>query len=307
MDVAASLVANIFRLDSALTLPAYLIVESTKATRLGCDALLEVHNSLDEHTLTRSEFERVQARAYELRKEHLRQQTKEWWAHQFDFLGVYNASRYMAVGPETVRQGFEAILISQVTGTWTAFETLAADLWVAAINQCPSKLSSLSGKPKDRISRIARGSPRTTDGGTGKVESKKIELGLIHELTRGSFDLSKSMGTLLRRQQSFQRLDDIREAYSVAFKDHSQEIDTILADKTIDALGAVRNLIVHKSCVVDEDYQNKAKDCPLLDHLSVGERLMIDGDMVGALTGPVMNRSIELVKAVDRWITNHGR
>jgi hypothetical protein len=42
--------------------------------------------------------------------------------------------------------GLEAMLSSAITGTWTAFETMAGDLWEAALNAHPDGLAELKGK-----------------------------------------------------------------------------------------------------------------------------------------------------------------
>ena len=51
--------------------------------------------------------------------------------------------------PETdtrkMLQGCEAVLSAMIIGTWTAFETMAGDLWEVAINECPKHLSQLKG------------------------------------------------------------------------------------------------------------------------------------------------------------------
>jgi hypothetical protein len=44
-----------------------------------------------------------------------------------------------------LQEGAEGWLASQLTGTWTAFEALAQDLWVAALNGHPRELAGLHG------------------------------------------------------------------------------------------------------------------------------------------------------------------
>jgi hypothetical protein len=44
--------------------------------------------------------------------------------------------------------GLEAMLSSALTGTWTAFETMAGDLWETALNLHPAVLAELRGKKK---------------------------------------------------------------------------------------------------------------------------------------------------------------
>jgi hypothetical protein len=44
--------------------------------------------------------------------------------------------------------GLEALLFAQILGTWTAFETMAGDLWETAINLHPAGLAELKGTKK---------------------------------------------------------------------------------------------------------------------------------------------------------------
>ena len=89
--------------------------------------------------------------------------------------------------------GHEAWLGSQITGTWTAFEAMAGDLWEAALNYKPRELAKLSGSKHGK-------------------DSKQIGL---DQIQRYNFDLSTHMGTIFvgTNKYQFDRLSGIREAY----------------------------------------------------------------------------------------------
>ena len=157
---------------------------------------------------------------------------------------------------------------STVINTWTAFETLAGDLWVKSVNDFPSGLASLKGSRK-RITPGNRGKSSSSPlfdnlhVGTEKLSEKSIPLGIIEKITKGRYDLSSMMGDLLvaAGRVKFTSLSSIREAYSLAFDDKSHklrpyidEIDDSLAQKGLDAIALVRNLLVHKAGLADEDY-----------------------------------------------------
>jgi hypothetical protein len=109
------------------------------------------------------------------------------------------------------RKGFEAILSSVIVQTWTAFETLAGDLWEAAINGHPSGLAELRGsagriwnaisarmKTQD-MPIVAASRPKPSQGGAkAEAESKQLPLDRAAELSEGTFNLSDKMGSLLR-------------------------------------------------------------------------------------------------------------
>jgi hypothetical protein len=149
--------------------------------------------------------------------------------------------------------GIEAWLASLVTGTWTAFETLAGDLWVAAVNTNPHLLARLAGTEK-RIQLQATAVTREHPIATIKQESDMmISIKRIHDITNGKYDLALKMGDLLKSRVAFTRLWDIRRAYSRAFDAAKLDegvvagVDGALADKALDALAAVRNVIVAQS------------------------------------------------------------
>jgi hypothetical protein len=213
-----------------------------------------------------------------------------------------------------IRYAVEAWMDSLILGTWTAFETLAGDLWVAAVNASPDRLALLSGIEK-RISR--RADDRTTKGETdsspgdelqASQSDKVVSLRDIHRLTRGSYNLTGKVGDLLRDRFKFTTLQGIREAYSSAFSDkekraRTKAIDDALASKDLNTLSAVRNLIIHKARVADIEYTEKVKNAPPALRLKKGETLRLDGAICRSLIDPVVESSMKLITAVDSWLT----
>jgi hypothetical protein len=53
------------------------------------------------------------------------------------------------------REEVRALMTSQIVGMWTAFESLAGDLWVAALDAHPAGLANLAGNRK-RIIKLAK-------------------------------------------------------------------------------------------------------------------------------------------------------
>jgi hypothetical protein len=203
-------------------------------------------------------------------------------------------------------------LASIAVGAWATFEALAGDLWVAAINTNPAGLAELKGT----ASRIERQSVGRAKKAAGDQENavdteKTVRLQDIHEVTRGTYDLSHKMGDVLRRRFKFTTLKGIREAYSVAFSEKEKHarthaIDEALADKALDALNLVRNLIVHRAGVADRDYVNSTRGNSVAPQLQPGETLGLDAKELRNLIEPVTARCAELVHAVDRWVTLTG-
>jgi hypothetical protein len=186
------------------------------------------------------------------------------------------------IADQNVRPGLETWMAAQITGAWTAFETLTGDLWEASLNCHPAGLSDLKGK---------------TSG-----ENKSVHLRAIQQF---KYDLSKSMGTLLKEKHSFDRLEDIRFNYSEAFFEDRQQIDTILADKSIDTLSVTRHLMVHRGGIVDQKYLDRTKNLPNAPRAPIGQPVQLDGEIILNLSGPVMKLGLDLIIAVDNWLASH--
>ena len=83
---------------------------------------------------------------------------------------------------------------------------------------------------------------------------------------------------------------------------------TAANNQAIDALSLIRNLLVHKSGLVDKRYQDESVGIPLLapfNSLAEGEAIRIDGKTVAALVDPTLESGYILIESVDAWLTNH--
>jgi hypothetical protein len=86
---------------------------------------------------------------------------------------------------------------------------------------------------------------------------------------------------------------------------HAQAIDSALSDKGIDALHAVRNILIHQAGRVDATYQKRQKHIPQLPKLEIGQPIKLDGELVRGLISPVIVASTRLTRAVDNWLETH--
>jgi hypothetical protein len=310
-DVAASYSANIARLHSLIDLPATLIYFSKVIEHHADKTNLVVFGVLDPVEIT-PEKDREW-------KDRMAASVAEWAhstdaaSHQREFVRIGQGSlpSMLRNGGAELQRGFEAILIGQITGVWTAFETLAGDLWEVALNMRPHGLAEMKGKPKHRISKLAGVGAGSGESAIQREDSKSnrdgvsLSLQEINKISKGDYDLSARMGTLLRNENNFTRLEGIRKAYSEAFFEHANKIDASLSDRSLDALNIVRNVFVHRAGRADKEYSSRAKSFPILPQLENGDRLPINGGLVGQLIGPVMKKSMELLEAVDSWLVSH--
>ena len=129
---------------------------------------------------------------------------------------------------------------------------LAGDLWEECINREPARF----------LTDIVRQKP-TKDGET--FTGKQIS---VEELAKYDFNISRHMGTFLKKKFDFTGVAGIEKAYKALFR-----IESIFDEGLRERLFLVeqyRHLIIHKAGVVDHDFLRKTG----LD-LKLGEKLCI--------------------------------
>jgi hypothetical protein len=308
-SVTSAFQNNVLRLKRMMLAPAFIGDLANRIQRYTDIAEFEVTGTVHKARFPPDEqgdkiFERMKA----LLKEDTAQVTSEV-GNEERLLGIVRdavetggSSAVMLASSPPQSIGFEALLLSYITSMWTAFETLAGDLWESAINEKPNLLAQLKGKSN----RLRKG--RRADGfssaRTDRDEdtSKSVRLDLIQFY---QWNLSNKMGTVLKRKYEFSRLESIREAYASAFCEKADNIDKILSDDALDVVSALRNVIVHKGAVADKEYLARCKHLPKLPHAGEGQEVPLDGEIVSSAIGEAIYCSAHLIGAVDEWITAH--
>ena len=320
-EVADSYSANVRRLHNLIDLPTYVTYFTRLAEHHTDKAKLAVFNTLDPVDPTVEQLKEWRIRLQESVAEWERNTDVNTRARLLITQGQGGLASVLLNGGAELQQGFEAILIAQITGTWTLFESVTGDLWETALNIHPKRLAALCGK-SDRIRKISKHTtiakptenekaeytpPNLSEGGADRPGDKLVSLAAIHKLTGGKCDLSNIMGTLIRGSErfSFSNPHGIREAYSASFDKHSNSIDAILADRCIDALCVVRNVFVHRGGRADEKYHRDAQGTSA-PPCEVGSLIPVNGKLVGELVGPVMGLGMKLIEAVDEWLDKHA-
>jgi hypothetical protein len=220
---------------------------------------------------------------------------------QADATRVDEVARQLAAAND----GIDALYSSVVLSSWTLFESLATDLWVAAVNVEP-KLSALSGS-KNRISLMSEKKRGASGKKTQKQQDEpktdeKVSLADIHRITKGDFKLDRKMGLLLRENFEFDSLEKIRVAYSRAFGKESGAVDEVLSDPALDRLSSVRNLIAHRAGFCDHEYCARLRYVPGLPSAKPGERVSLDGKMIAQMMNEVVSLGARLLSNVTNWV-----
>ncbi len=109
-----------------------------------------------------------------------------------------------------------------------------------------------------------------------------------------------------RGEPRFRSRSGIKVAYQKAFPVDDEKIKEALQSDGIDALALLRNVLVHKGGLADDDFKDGAKDNPLLVALRAfddRQPLKIDGEIIKAVIEPAARAGCDLLLAVDTWIT----
>jgi len=191
-----------------------------------------------------------------------------------DIAGIDRLSDPQSLGGHAVEMMGCAIVI----GAWTAFEALAADLWIAAVNARPNNLGKAAARSKKRIS--------------------------IHEIARHEFEIKNHMGEILRRRYRWGSLEKIQRAYATAFV-QNKRILRPFRTPYLHVLNQCRNLLVHKGGIIDQKFHDNVSGIPELKDEPVGSVLHFDGELICKLAKAARKASFSLLFATDRWLARY--
>ena len=102
----------------------------------------------------------------------------------------------------------------------------------------------------------------------------------------------------------FTRRDLFRKAYEEAFA-VDPAVMAAVNNQGIDALSLTRNLLVHKSGLIDEKFQKESIGIPLLvpfGALALGDAIRIDGKTVVAMVDPTLESGYSMIELVAYWL-----
>lgn len=183
---------------------------------------------------------------------------------------------------------FRLLRLFGTTGAWTAFECLATDAWVTALNARPLSLGqrALTVSPEGG----------SQDGLTSKQVSVKL-------LAKYGFDLRAHMGTVLKPKFDLTSLSNITRAYNAAFGKYRQ-LDEVFDSRDLDLLEASRHVIVHRAGIVDEEFRSRTKRMDL--DYPLGIQLPLDGKTVSRLANSAIEAGCRLIAFVDDWLVHNS-
>jgi len=187
---------------------------------------------------------------------------------------------------EGMQLGIEALLASITIEAWTAFESLAADLWALGVDDGPEEIAA-------RLL-LASKSFRSPEDSIGPEKAHEIGV-----------NPKTNFGTFLKRtgKVPLQRLRDIQSWYGRAFGKAAKDSFDQISDGYIFALAAVRNALTHAAGRADSDFVKAAQRFPELRNYQLTEKILLDGDLVRKLREAAHALAVHLIQLVDDLLT----
>jgi hypothetical protein len=261
--VSDTLHANTMRLKRMMLAPAFIGDLAGRMQRYADIAEFEITGKVEQ---TRYAPDEQGEKIFDRMRELLQFDTDELMRHASDptkldqivqdALEIGGSPAVLLSSADNQKAGFDALFQSYITTMWTVFETLAGDLWEAAINEKPNQLAQLNGLAR-RLKKGKQPPPDSSVSSSDRREGKSVKLASLQYY---NWDLTGKMGTVLRTRYDFVRLEGIRIAYAEAFSENADDLDKILLDDALDILSALRNVIVHKGA---SPIRNTLKGAPI--------------------------------------------
>ena len=183
----------------------------------------------------------------------------------------------------------EAIWAFVILGSWTAFESLAGDLWVAGVDndkgQAVANLTfaSVSNKLKRPDDNLR---PTTI-----------YKSGINPKTNYGSF--LRAVGSV-----TFQTLRDIKNYYEIAFGNDVVRLFDEIENGYIEVLATFRNVITHSAGRADKKFADRIHGrFPEFDSIKENDLLQPDGELANKLNTVAAKLGAALLAHLDDVLT----
>lgn len=289
--IADAFRVNIERLRAMVYFPIYSAFWSGMIERAECIARSEHGFDLTDTsnaTLSKTGDARLAAfrRVTSYRKNMTpAQQDDDAWGEGCAYMSVLVEGRFerreQLPDEDPIIGGVESILGSMILLGYAAYETLATDLWIEAVNTDASLAANWLEKGNEKQIKIA-------------------------ELAGFGFDLKNQMGTFLRKSEkvSFQSLESITAAYKDAFKGKADSCFEPFNELRLTS--KVRHLLAHRGGTVDDQFMKVASKFPDFANCEIDRPIRLDGPKVAARLNPCIKSAERLLTFVDGWLAAKG-
>ncbi|MBW4052224.1 MAG: hypothetical protein HIU85_12320 [Proteobacteria bacterium] len=175
--------------------------------------------------------------------------------------------------------GIESILSAMLQSSYDAFEAAVADAWIETINHDKKAAKAWA---KDSAN-----------------QKKNLSVSEIADI---GFNLSGGFGTFLqqRNKVAFHSLEDIKRAYSQAFKGQADQCFS----RDLAEAAEVRHLVTHRGGLIDRKFKNATKTFPEYQLLQEGTYLQLKGPLVKRLATACVDSAVALLKYCDERLSS---
>lgn len=282
---AVAFEANMLRISDFGLMPAEITFDRMRDGVIAGNAYFAVTGKMD-RTLRMVLLEGVKVAPEEMVKvsEQLRefmQWTEDERNRAFWRVGVMTVEKMATVqGPMIT--SIHAMFTSVILESWLFFESLAADLWAAGVDNGGSKISGRIRlnrsweKSEEKVSDIpqTQADPKTQPG------SFYCETGMV----------------------SFQKFRSIRDYFAIAFGNSIKSALDDSANGYIYALAAFRNCIAHSAGRIDTSFLKQAERFSEFKGLPLRSQLPLDGEIAAKLRNAAMITGAALIQKVDEML-----
>jgi len=195
-------------------------------------------------------------------------------------MGINYIESLIAAHP-IMRDSAEVIFASIALSSWTAFETLASDLWAIGVDN---------------------GTPAIAAMVLSSSKLQKAEENLTPEMVANcEYNAKTHPGSFLREigRVSFQKLESIKLYYAIAFGNSAKDIFDKTAGGYIYALAAVRNALTHRAGIADKKFVDQARKFDELKSIQLNQPILLDGKLVRKLRMAAAGVGADLLQHVD--------
>ena len=303
-DAARGFIANANRLYGLTALPVRLPVHAKLITELVAQTAFSVskrkHIVIDE--MPRPQQQKAMSKANKAYVTFIEsdnradKSTEDVCARHRAATGVLRD--LLSLCNDETQAGFEAALASALVTAWTVFEVLGGDLWEECLNARPA-----------RALIAARVEVSDDDDENERERKQKHNLPInSQKMLTGQIDPAKP-GTILIEYGgwNFSKKGKLKEAYRRTFRESKDEVDAIFDCPQLRWLEALRNMIVHNGCVVDDMFLQSVFSHPELGKCERGKSLLIHGDLLGEFVPAVVQQGIALLNFVHKWMEANPR
>ncbi len=178
-----------------------------------------------------------------------------------------------------MRASMDAMLTSITLESWLFFEAFASDLWVCAVDNWTPSIAArmLANQRWEKSETKASSAMQISSNAKTHPGSFWRELGMV----------------------SFDKLRLIKLFFGTAFGADAEKLFDSVDGGYIHALSAFRNCIAHRAGRIDQKFKDDTQRFPEFDGLNVGEKIVLDGDIVKRLRNTGAQIGIALINHVD--------